>query len=153
MRFESCFWLIHSGSLAFYYKWYLIWKPWHVTTSCSQMQPDESWFVSTRDLFFLNNICFRRGWCALQTATMRNIMLPFTVEITAKNLVFRIRAASFRKKLILDRGLCWLKPFYPGTSCIIRTIEHRYHSKKGLIWGNMVYHIVSKYDERWWHAM
>ena len=146
MGFESCFWLIDSRSLVCHYKWYLIWKPWDVATSCSQMQPDGSWFVSTRYFFFSKYHLFLEGSVGTANihypAAMRSITLPCTVEILLQKpgiynpfyfLLFQTEDQADWNRVI------WGPPV---------TIERWNHLKEGLIWGNM-----SKYDERWWHVM
>ena len=139
MGFESCFWLIDSRSLVCHYKWYLIWKPWDVATSCSQMQPDGSWFVSKYHLFLEGSV----GTANIHyPAAMKSITLPCTVEILLQkpgiyNLFYFL---LFQTDDQADwNHVIWGPPV---------TIERWNHLKEGLIWGNM-----SKYDERWWHVM
>ena len=97
MGFESCFWLIDSRSLVCHYKWYLIWKPWDVATSCSQMQPDGS----LPSCYEKHNITMYGRDITAKTWYLQSVLFPF----------------------VSNRGSSWLRPCYLGTPCNNRTLE------------------------------
>ena len=143
MGFESCFWLIDSRSLVCHYKWYLIWKPWDVATSCSQMQPDGSWFVSTRYFFFSKYHLFFGGvggHCkySLPSCYEKHNITMYGRDITAKTWYLQSVLFPF----VSNRGSSWLKPCYLGTPCNNRTLE----SFKGGPY-------MRKYVQVWWKMM